>query len=203
VVKKRGYADDGEGFVQMGHPAVFPNMLRHGDGRGLQNMLDGTAPIDMQFRVPIDDTRTLIYFVDFVPFQDSHMPPNTSDPPFEYMMLKNEEGDFHREIFPSQDEMAWETQGPVANREKERLGASDAGIVMWRQLLKQQIEVVQSGGDPMATVRDPERNQMIELGPSRTWDGEQWLPRPWAGWQPYEVWKSPDTSSSAQRAAAG
>jgi len=37
------------------------------------------------------------------------------------------------------------------------LGAGDRGIVMFRRLLKEQIEIVQKGGDPMGVIRDRRR----------------------------------------------
>jgi 5,5'-dehydrodivanillate O-demethylase len=203
IVKKREFGGDGgESFAEMGHPAIFPNILHHGDGRGLQNLLDGTAPIDMHFRTPIDDTHTQVFWVQFIPTKDGSAVEQREDPPVRYEQVKNEEGDFHLETFPSQDEMAWETQGPIANRANERLGAGDTGIAMWRDLIQQQIDIVRDGGDPMGVVRDPERNRIIEMGPSRVWSGERWVPKPWAGWQPYTAWKSPVTSGSAREPAA-
>ena len=35
--------------------------------------------------------------------------------------------------------MAWETQGPIADRSKEHLGEGDRGIIMLRNLLREQI----------------------------------------------------------------
>ena len=49
--------------------------------------------------------------------------------------------------------MAWATQGPIAKREKEMLGESDKGIILFRKQLKRNIEVMQDGGDPMNVFR--------------------------------------------------
>jgi 5,5'-dehydrodivanillate O-demethylase len=57
--------------------------------------------------------------------------------------------------------MAWETQGPLYDRSQEHLGATDRGIVLFRQLLAEQITVVEQGGEPMALVRDPAQNDVI------------------------------------------
>jgi 5,5'-dehydrodivanillate O-demethylase len=65
--------------------------------------------------------------------------------------------------FPSQDAMAWETQGQLFDRSQEHLGASDKGIVKFRRMLREQIAVVQKGGDPIARVTDPEKNTVIML----------------------------------------
>ncbi len=72
-------------------------------------------------------------------------------------------GGYALDTFPSQDTMAWETQGPIFDRSSEHLGASDKGIALFRQMLKEQIEVVQRGGEPMNVFRDPAKNQLIEL----------------------------------------
>jgi hypothetical protein len=66
-------------------------------------------------------------------------------------------------------------------------------------LLREQIEIVQRGDDPICVIRDPERNQVLEMGPSRVWDGTRWVPKPWTGWRSYESWKSPVVAGTAQR----
>ena len=54
--------------------------------------------------------------------------------------------------------MAWETQGPIADRTKERLATADGGIVMLREMLKENIERVQAGLDPIhGFTRDPDQ----------------------------------------------
>jgi hypothetical protein len=52
--------------------------------------------------------------------------------------------------------MAWETQGPIADRTVEHLSYSDRGISMFRKLTREQIARVQQGLDPMGVVRDPD-----------------------------------------------
>jgi hypothetical protein len=46
--------------------------------------------------------------------------------------------------------MAWETPGPVFERSRERLAASDVGIVLFREMLDTAIRVVETGGRPPA-----------------------------------------------------
>jgi hypothetical protein len=55
----------------------------------------------------------------------------------------------------AQDHMAWETQGPIADRTRERLATSDRGIVMLREMVKREIGKVQQGQDPTCVTRDP------------------------------------------------
>ncbi len=59
--------------------------------------------------------------------------------------------------------MAWETQGAITDRTQEHLGHADRGIVMLRKLLREQIEIVQKGGDPLGVIRDPAKAKFIDL----------------------------------------
>jgi hypothetical protein len=52
--------------------------------------------------------------------------------------------------------MAWETQGPILDRTRERLAASDRGVVMYREMLKREIDKVAQNLDPMNVIRDPD-----------------------------------------------
>jgi 5,5'-dehydrodivanillate O-demethylase len=63
-----------------------------------------------------------------------------------------------------QDLLCWVAQGEILDRSKERLGESDRGLVIFRNMLKEQIKIVQAGGDPMNTFRDPAKNQRIDVG---------------------------------------
>lgn len=56
----------------------------------------------------------------------------------------------------AQDLMALETQGPIADRTRERLATSDRGVELYRQVLNREIEKVQQGLDPIGVVRDPD-----------------------------------------------
>ena len=59
--------------------------------------------------------------------------------------------------------MAWETQGPIADRAIEHLGEGDRGVIMFRKLLRDQIQAVQNGQDPAGTSMDPTKDEMIQL----------------------------------------
>jgi 5,5'-dehydrodivanillate O-demethylase len=143
LVKKRTYQDD---FVDH-HPLVFPNILRQGNAT--------------QIRVPMDDTHTNVFFVYFLPTQEDGY--SDDDPEVVYVKPFKDpvEGlhphtHFNLDVVLAQDHMAWETQGPVADRTVERLATSDRGIVMFRNMVKREIERVQRGEDPLAVVRDPD-----------------------------------------------
>jgi nitrite reductase/ring-hydroxylating ferredoxin subunit len=60
----------------------------------------------------------------------------------------------------------WEAQvgqGPITLHSEENLATTDIGVVMLRRLLRQQIRIVQAGGDPMGVSFDPDE-PVIKLG---------------------------------------
>lgn len=139
------------------HPLVFPNILR-----GPGNVA--------HFRIPMDDTHTGILYVIYSPVPEGK-DGGRREVPYKYIGPIKEPYDdngfmryrHHMKSFASQDGMAWETQGPVADRTKERLASSDRGVVMFRQMLRLQLEAVKRGEDPIGVIRDPERNKMIDF----------------------------------------
>jgi len=58
-------------------------------------------------------------------------------------------------VFIVQDAAANETQGPIQDRTKERLGAADMSIVAGRKLLLRAIRAAQEGREPPGVIRDP------------------------------------------------
>ena len=66
-------------------------------------------------------------------------------------------------VVTAQDALAWESQGAITDRSQEHLAVSDRGIVMLRKLLKDQIEIVREGKDPIGVIRDPQKNKIIDL----------------------------------------
>jgi 5,5'-dehydrodivanillate O-demethylase oxygenase subunit len=143
LLKRRFFKD---GKVEE-HPLLFPTVLRQANRT--------------QIRVPIDDTHTWIVYVHFVP--DSAEPrANKDDVPVNYRKpFKNPLGVRHPfaklllDGVDAQDFMAWETQGPILDRTRERLAASDRGVVMYRDMLRREIKKVEQGLDPMNVFRDP------------------------------------------------
>ncbi|HEX9879821.1 MAG TPA: Rieske 2Fe-2S domain-containing protein, partial [Candidatus Binatia bacterium] len=128
------------------HPVVFPNILR------------GTGNV-IHYRIPMDDTHTRIIYVIYSPTQDGK-PSGQREVPHSYIGPIKEPYDdagypryrHHMKTFASQDGMAWETQGPIADRTREHLVSSDRGVVMFRQLLRIQLEAVRKGEDPMGVI---------------------------------------------------
>ena len=75
----------------------------------------------------------------------------------------NRNGRFYTGVTFNQDYMCWITQGAVAQRDKEMLGQSDIGLILFRKMLRQQMKVVEDGGDPMNVFRDPAKANHIAL----------------------------------------
>ena len=131
------------------HPLIFPNILRVGNRT--------------QIRVPIDDTHMWHVVVAFTPTPDGTIVEDVEDLPFSYDPPYKDPPDarhpFARNLMdtvPQQDYMVWETQGAVANRTAEHLSYGDRGVSLLRALLRENIERVQAGLDPLGLVRDPD-----------------------------------------------
>jgi 5,5'-dehydrodivanillate O-demethylase len=62
--------------------------------------------------------------------------------------------------------VAQESQGPIYDRTKEHLGASDEGVIMLRAMIKESIDAALQGSDPIWTLRDPAKNQKIAFDAS-------------------------------------
>ena len=157
IVKRRTYkASPGDpGTTEQdpewtsGHPVLFPNMLRVGSS--------------FEYRVPVDDTHTL-----HMVYSAYAMPPGVRAPvqetvPYYEIPLFDDDGRCIVDYTLGQDMMAWWTQGPIARRDLEKLGQSDVGIILFRKLLEDQMQLVASGMEPMNTFRDADANEAIAL----------------------------------------
>jgi 5,5'-dehydrodivanillate O-demethylase len=145
IMKRRTY----HGGTVDEHPMIFPLWLR--------------TRSSIWMRTPIDDTHTNHWVLDFK--KDLPRPPSDDDIEVEYLApFKDPPDAVHPEArfekFPkhgwplSEDVVMWETQGPVADRTKEHLGASDKGVALLRKTMFEEIERVQRGEDPMGVFRD-------------------------------------------------
>jgi 5,5'-dehydrodivanillate O-demethylase len=157
-IMKRRTSDGEQGARVDQHPLLFPNILRH----VLKDRGTGKMVHNLQYRVPMDDTNTQIFMVLFSPDEDARTPAD-ADAPFEFVPMRGEDGDYRMELVLAQDVMAWETQGPVADRSAEQLGAADKGIHVYRKLVAEQIETVRQGGVPLGVRNDGDGNGVIEL----------------------------------------
>ena len=157
MIKRRYYKgqtkEDDE--WKIGHPVLFPNILLVGNP--LAN--------NMQWRVPMDDTHTLHFSL-----YSWRAAPGAEAPRAGRRAVAHRAADGRRDaVLPheltfNQDYLCWVTQGDIAKRNLEKLGESDKGIIMFRKMLLQQIEVMRETGSPSMNIfRTPEENESIQL----------------------------------------
>ena len=139
------------------HPLLFPNTLRH-----VFRAKDKMLRHNLQIRVPVDDSHTQVFMVYFEPNETDRSPAD-GDAPWEYFPIRDEHGRYRLDHVLVQDSMVWETQGGIADRTQEHLGAGDEGIIILRKLLREQIEAVQSGRDPLGLIRHADKNGILEF----------------------------------------
>ena len=152
IIKRRTTDDRGEDHPRwaIGHSILFPNILWH---NGF-----------MQWRVPADDTHTnhfSLYIWRAAPGAEA---PKQDVVPSRVVPLLDNKGQFaDLNLLFNQDYMCWATQGDVARRELEKLGESDRGIILFRKMLTEQLDIMKEGGEPTVNIiRDPADNQGLE-----------------------------------------
>ena len=146
-----------------GHGVIFPNMTSITSG----------GSTTLEFAVPLDDTHTLLVDLYTFNFSDAiEVPHQEKVPYFEYPWdITDDEGRSLLDMFNTQDNMVFTGQGEIADRTQERLGEADRGIILYRQILREQMAILEDGGEPMNVFRDPKKNVSIELPLVKTWYG--------------------------------
>jgi 5,5'-dehydrodivanillate O-demethylase len=155
IIKRRVLAgrDETHDDWAVGHPLVFPCMLRVGSG--IQHRF--------QIRVPVDDTHTLHYwYACYSSPAGQPLPPQATIPVYE-VPWQDAAGNFLTDFVDGGDVMTWVSQGPIADRTRELLVGSDQGITLLRRLLDEQLEAVADGRDPLGVIRDPAENDCIRF----------------------------------------
>jgi len=132
--------------------------------------------------IPIDDTSTMFYFIAWsdgegidqdawrkfcaaevgVDLDSSFRPIRTRANNF----LQDREAMKHGSHtgitgIPNQDAAMWETMGPIADRSRERLGASDVAIVQFRRIMIESAKRLRDGGSAPGT--SPARIPQVKL----------------------------------------
>ena len=154
--------DKVDGDLRPTRPSIFPNM--------------NSFTSLFMYRVPMDDTHTLQVVYTAYPQPPGENVQQEKVPYYIVPPSTDSEGNpIWQELDSNggQDTMAWVSQGPIADRTKERLGASDKGVIMFRELLSQQIALVEDGGEPMNVFRDPKTNARVNVTPgmAHLWSG--------------------------------
>lgn len=153
-----GHSEESDDW-RVGHPIVFPNTLAVGNGD------EKTRYYSFQIRVPVDDGHTLhLWYNAYVPPRGTAIPPHLAAEVHLYdVPFRDEHGEFIVDNVDGQDMMAWITQGTIADRTRENLGASDKGVAIYRRVLRRELKKIAQGEDPIGIVRDPARNHRIDL----------------------------------------
>lgn len=145
----RENSDEDHPFWTIGRVALWPNGFFLGD--------------HFEFRIPIDDENTLS-----IAWRLTHVPKDREpyvqeSIPTWHGPLKDGNGEWITSHVLNQDFVAWVGQGRIMDRTKERLGASDRGIVMVRRRFLADLEAVANGNDPKGLIRDPQKNVRVKL----------------------------------------
>jgi 5,5'-dehydrodivanillate O-demethylase len=150
ITKRRLWQGDAEDSTEwtVGHPILFPNILSVGEPDAPQ----------FQIRVPMDDTHTYHVWYRCKTVGPGNSPQSPRSIPVLDYAYREESGRLIVDTVSGQDMMVWVTQGAISDRTTERLGTSDQGIILYRNLLDENMRKVQRGEEPMAIVRDAAKN---------------------------------------------
>jgi 5,5'-dehydrodivanillate O-demethylase len=150
ILKSWTYEDaDGRELEGWGSPLVFPNMLH--------------IEREIHWRVPVNLLTTRVIIVAFDPDGVSALPSTVIEP-----SRWNDDGAYRLDTFFAQDALAWETQGSVTDHAKEHLASSDTGVHIFRRMLLREMERVEKGLVPMATLAPDAPSEAIV---TRKWMG--------------------------------
>lgn len=116
-----------------------------------------------EWRIPVDNTTSLCvcWFFSRVP-SDRGAYVQTTIPTW-FGRIKEPDGRWITSHVINQDIVSWVGQGAIADRTKEKLGASDKGIAMMRKRLFDDLDAVALGRDPSGIIRDAERARCVGL----------------------------------------
>ncbi len=152
---------------------VMPTMNKTGnveEGHPTEHRASSSCEV-MRWRVPIDDTSTIHYTVEFANIVDGKITSKlmkdrsaegVQDTVFGKYRWDDEIDWLARE---DQDRAAQESQGVIFDRTTEHLVSTDKGVILLRKIYKDGIEAIKQGRDPLGIVRDPAKNELIRLEP--------------------------------------
>lgn len=161
ILKKRMWEGDTEETEEwrVGHPLFFP-------GNHLFCM-DGGKRVQYQYRVPVDDENTIVYWYDANELEPDQSPETIRS--ITHNPWHTPDGKFMPNTVNGQDMMVEITQGAMTDHGRENLGESDRGVAMYRKTLLEQAAMVERGEDPLGVVRDPSKNTpFIQLPSERS-----------------------------------
>ena len=159
---------------------MFPQIL----------FVGSTVRGSLQYRTPIDDENCLHITWFFLRTAPGQPVVPQEQVPYYHVPLYGDDGRLIEDLVNHQDFVAWITQGVIPPRHREHLGESDRGVIFYRKLLMEQMDIVADGGDPMGVVRDPEVNKCIDL-PLEKWPALS-NPARMAQYAPSQAGQSPE-----------
>ena len=152
---------------------IMPTLNKTGnveEGHPTEHRASSSCEV-MRWRVPMDDTSTIHYTVEFANEVDGKVTSKlmkdrsaegVQETVFGKYRWDDEIGWLARE---DQDRAAQESQGVIFDRTTEHLVTTDKGVILLRKIYKDGIEAIKQGRDPLGIVRDPAKNQLIRLEP--------------------------------------
>ncbi len=152
---------------------VMPTMNKTGnveEGHPTEHRASSAGEV-MRWRVPIDDTHTMHFTVEFCAIADGRPAAKIMKDESAAGLVESQFGVYKWDdsigwfARGDQDRVAQESQGPIYDRTTEHLAYTDRGVILLRRLYKESIEAVKQGRDPLGVIRDPAKNQMIRLIP--------------------------------------
>ncbi len=152
---------------------VMPTMNKTGnveEGHPTEHRASSAGEV-MRGRVPIDDTHTMHFTVEFGAMVEGKPAAKIMKDDSAAGLVESQFGVYKWDesigwfARGDQDRVAQESQGPIYDRTTEHLAYTDRGVILLRRLYKESIEAVQQGRDPLGVIRDPAKNQLIRLMP--------------------------------------
>ena len=152
---------------------LLPTMNKTGsveEGHPTEHQASSSGEV-MRWRVPIDDTHTMHFTVEFGAIVDGKPVAKIMKDESEQGLIESKFGVYKWDesinwfARGDQDRVAQESQGPIYDRTGEHLAYTDRGVILLRRLYKESIEAVQKGLDPLGVVRDAAKNEIIRLIP--------------------------------------
>ena len=148
------YRKTGDGTsVERVTSTLMPNVVLVPD-----QQLNVTGPTRyIRWLVPVDDTNHCLFHAMRIPpgVDGAELFLKVSRPmPMGTSKMWSEMTEDEHQRFPT-DWEAMVSQGPITLHSDEHLAMSDKGVAMLRRLLRQQIKLVQDGGDPIGVAFEP------------------------------------------------
>lgn len=142
IIKRRlreGQSEQDDDW-RVGHPMVFPNILKVG-GAGFH-----------QFQIRANGRREhaslLVHDLRTAPRVRRGRRGGPPLPETYKTVLQDEDGRYLMSHLDAQDVMVWVTQGRIVDRTQENLCSSDRGVLMVRSMLEEQLAAVEAGRTP-------------------------------------------------------